>query len=149
MVKLSKIHNFRFGASTYGFHDANKAILSDYFDFVEIEFNLLNWKAQYNLFTIAAANKVNLILRSILARGFLVRNEKSPFHDLARKHEIPIDEMALRYIREFVNWETVLIGAENSEQLLNNVQNLSKLFLPFDLITELKEIDFERDMRNL
>jgi len=138
LMELKEVHNIEIGLSTSG---ANQNEIIEKALEIKIHGKELfdSFQVTYNLFDQSLAkikdkllNK-KLIIKEALANGRVFPNEAFPNYqeayklltDLAKKHEVGIDAIALRFCIDSINPYKVLSGASEEDHLITNLQTES------------------------
>lgn len=137
LASLKEKFGFQIGITTSGANQIEvlkKAInvkvnKNPLFDTFQVTYNVLD----QNLFEILQAlskEKKQLIIKEALANGRVFRNKKFPHYqklyttleELAKKYQVGIDAIALRFCIDTVPQAMVLSGASTKEQLKQNLK---------------------------
>lgn len=141
------------GISLYT-NDEIEDIIVNYndFDFIQIPFNLFdNESKRKELIKAAKQKNIEIHIRSVFLQGLFFKDyNKLPEKLLPLKKymeildkiksnsKINIEDLALQYVlqKEYINY--VLIGVENTKQLMNNISICKKEYsIPHDVIDEI------------
>jgi aryl-alcohol dehydrogenase-like predicted oxidoreductase len=156
IASFASAHNIAIGASTYGASGVEAAISTDFFEAIELEYNCLNpW-------ALKASKKFTgqIFIRSALQKGFLTStfwhspravhqnagsNEKlnlvgRTLLELANSISISLEELALRYVASTTSKEVILFGADNNDQVEQNMKWLGGEHLTSSLIAQVQSI---------
>ncbi len=125
-----------FGADTTSFYDIWKWTEDDLFEAVQIPMNILDHRLFRNnkLQSIKSKGKI-VFVRSIFLKGLLFMSPDSLhgplqkagetlrfLHELAELEGITFSQLALSFIRDLEEVDSLVIGAETEEQLRDNLQ---------------------------
>jgi len=119
------------GVSTYGPEAPLKAIQEDYWDTVQVEFNVLNQNC-LPVFEAAATKNVGVIVRSAMLKGALttpdipaslqpIRQEALKLPDFFERSDLSIPQICLLYVLSHLQVATVLTGVVSADQLQENL----------------------------
>ncbi|MDX6748043.1 aldo/keto reductase [Polaribacter sp. PL03] len=134
---LKKEHNLKIGLTTTGTNQVEvirKAlnILVDnesIFDVFQITYNFLDQSLQEISEELINKNK-SIVIKEALANGRFFKNENYPnynkmyttLENLAKKHNVGVDAISLKYCEQTIPGSIVLSGASNSNQLKENLK---------------------------
>ena len=141
------------GISVYSPDKALKAVKTDGISIVQVPSNILDRRFENaGIFQVAEDYSKTIFVRSIFLQGLLLMNVKDlsrsmafaartveKFHGLARKAGVPINHLALGYVREAYPHARIIFGAETPEQVAINL-SAWKSPLPGLWIEEAKEL---------
>jgi aryl-alcohol dehydrogenase-like predicted oxidoreductase len=142
------------GISTYGAENVRRALQLSVFDYLQIEFNILNPHALIAYFHSNHSNRPQLLLRSIFLQGLLTNRafemmdaEHSLFQFLLRIKEVAddyglsIEEIALRWIYNYLSDARLVLGFDDVNHINLANQFLEKGPLPRDVTTQLSNLE--------
>lgn len=129
----------RSGISLYYSKDARHLAETEDFEAIQIPLNLLDHDVVKDGTIRALSEKGMLVfVRSVFLQGLFFRNpdeltgtltKATPYlkqiRQLARDHRMTVAEMAFGVIRDFPELHSLVVGAENKEQIETNIQLLS------------------------
>ena len=134
---LKKEHNLKIGLTTTGTNQVEvirKAlnILVDnesFFDVFQVTYNFLDQSLQEISEELINKNK-SIVIKEALANGRVFKNENYPnynkmyttLENLAKKHNVGVDAISLKYCEQTIPGSIVLSGASNSNQLKENLK---------------------------
>ena len=134
---LKKEHNLKIGLTTTGTNQVEvirKAlnILVDnesIFDVFQVTYNFLDQSLQEISEELINKNK-SIVIKEALANGRVFKNENYPnynkmyttLENLAKKHNVGVDAISLKYCEQTIPGSIVLSGASNSNQLKENLK---------------------------
>lgn len=142
----------KIGISVYTPREAAISLTIKEIQVIQIPLNLVDKRFLKSGFIKKAADrKITLLARSIFLQGLFFK-KKIPKHlsafrpyqkiirHLSSKHHLGLNELALRYILGLKGLSYVLIGAESSEQLAENVKAAQKGALDKKIMAEINQI---------
>ena len=151
---LKKNFNLKIGLTTTGANQVEvikKALYitvneAPIFDVFQVTYNIF----EQSLLEISAELKrldKKIIIKEALANGRVFRNEKYPkytkayevLEQLANKHKVGVDAIALKYATQSTSSSTVLSGASDTQQINENLK-LNSISLSTDDIQALKSL---------
>jgi aryl-alcohol dehydrogenase-like predicted oxidoreductase len=176
LQRQGKIRTFGVSVSDHRPDDANDVIEAGLVDIIEASYSILDQRAAYLLFPLAERYHISVIARSPLASGALAEDwhegmrfqkgdwRRRVFRDevlrqtvsrVARlKAEIqptqPLAQFALRFCLSHPAVSTVIVGVQNREHVLCNLEALQFGPLPkatVDQIITLWQEEFSKDVR--
>lgn len=129
-------------------------IINNYsnFDFIQIPFNLLdNESKRKDILTKAKKKKIQIHTRSVFLQGLFFKDSTelpkkissliSYLNDIEfikNKFKLSIEELALQYTLQKTYIDYVLIGVDNTKQLINNLEFIKKKAqIPHKIINEI------------
>ena len=134
---LKKEHNLKIGLTTTGTNQVEvikKAldVLVDgkqVFDFFQVTYNFLDQSLKEISDELQSQDK-SIVIKEALANGRIFRNKNYPHYDkmyatlesLAKKYNVGVDAISLKYCEQTIINSIVLSGASNSEQLEENLK---------------------------
>ncbi|AUC21187.1 MULTISPECIES: aldo/keto reductase [Polaribacter] len=134
---LKKEHNLKIGLTTTGTNQVEvikKAlnVLVDgkqVFDLFQVTYNFLDQSLQEVLEELVHQNK-SIVIKEALANGRVFKNESYPHYakmyatleNLAKKHQVGVDAISLKYCEQTIPESIVLSGASSTEQLKENLK---------------------------
>ncbi|APZ46208.1 oxidoreductase [Polaribacter reichenbachii] len=134
---LKKEYNLKIGLTTTGTNQTEviqKAlnVLVDgeqLFDVYQVTYNFLDQSLSEIIDELQLQNK-SIVIKEALANGRIFRNKKYPHYNkmyttlenLANKHNVGVDAIALKYCEQTISKSTVLSGASNLNQLKDNLK---------------------------
>ena len=134
---LKKEHNLKIGLTTTGTNQVEvikKAldVLVDgkqVFDLFQVTYNFLDQSLKEISDELQSQDK-SIVIKEALANGRVFRNKNYPNYDkmyatldsLAKKHNVGVDAISLKYCEQTITNSIVLSGASNSEQLEENLK---------------------------
>lgn len=135
--ELKDLYNFKMGITTTGSNQVEvlkKALdvqvnNAQLFDAFQVSFNILD-QSLLEVANDLVANGKRIIVKEALANGRLFRNTNYPVYNklynlldvLARKYEVGIDAIALRFCMDTINPFMVLSGASEKFQIVENLK---------------------------
>jgi len=144
-----------FGISVYEIEEAQILIhrYGKSIDFIQVPYSVFDQRFE-RLFSWFDEHEIGVISRSAFLKGIIpAANEEIPdelteikrfkqlLSDLASLFELSVHELALLFAVSSELIQTTLIGVDSSEQLLRNVEALSKLKLICDVKSEMKQLE--------
>lgn len=146
----------KIGVSLYDNFELEKVLENDAIELVQIPFNLLdNNSKRKEVLELAKQANVEVHTRSVFLQGLFFKNKNDfsgnlknllPYVDnikeISETYSIPVPELAINYPMNQENINQVLIGVDNLEQLIKNIDNLSGN-LPNEVFDEIDKIDVE------
>lgn len=157
---LKKEHNLKIGLTTTGTNQVEvikKAldVLIDgeqVFDLFQVTYNFLDQSLSEISDELIRKNK-SIVIKEALANGRVFKNENYPHYDkmyatlesLAKKHNVGVDAISLKYCEQTITNSIVLSGASNSEQLKENLK-LNSFTLSKDEIETLNSLKISTDL---
>jgi aryl-alcohol dehydrogenase-like predicted oxidoreductase len=156
---LKKEHNLKIGLTTTGTNQVEvikKAlnVLVDgkqVFDLFQVTYNFLDQSLKEISDELQSQNK-SIVIKEALANGRVFRNKNYPHYDkmyatlesLAKKHNVGVDAISLKYCEQTITNSIVLSGASNSEQLEENLK-INSFLLSKDEIELLNSFKISTD----
>ena len=155
LIRLKKENNVKnIGVSTYTKEQVKKFLEIPELDVIEIPFNIFDTKLSKNKLLEEISNERKTIFaRSVFLQGlfFLKPNELSPQLNLAREYlqelhnisdefKISITRLALTFVRDFEEINSLVIGVNNVNQIRMNLELMNSEKLD----DKLKERIFEK-----
>ncbi len=149
---LKSDFNLKIGLTTSGENQTevlSKALENDLFEVFQVTYNVFDQSLRQFLATHDFSNK-RLIIKEGLANGRIFRNDKYSHYNknydllenLAYKHKVGVDAIALQFCAQTVGAYTVLSGASHRDQLIQNIESVN-LELTKNEINQLEEISIE------
>lgn len=152
LVTAGKVLSFGIGAETVpAAHDwlAVPAV-----QVVQVPFGVLDPEVAEEVLPLATGRGIDVWARGVLAGGLLARtlhDERAVQADpkwpainalltIARRTGVPVDELAVGYVRSFVGVSTVLLGVSSSQHLARNVDLMRSAPLEPELVAELSTV---------
>ena len=134
----NKVKNF--GASVYSPEKAFEALNMDEIDIVQVPFNVFDQRAlDYGVFRLAEKKKKKVFVRSLYLQGLLLldknnipdqvaflREELEKYVSFTRDYEISPKLLALAFVIQKAGDAMLVIGADNSNQVKENIFLLEK-----------------------
>jgi aryl-alcohol dehydrogenase-like predicted oxidoreductase len=142
----------KIGISTYTPDEAEKSLNIGNVEAIQIPFNLVDKRLLENGFLKKAKRKEIVILaRSVFLQGLFFKDnipdklkEFWPYRrrilTMCEKNNITIGELALRYNLSINELDSILIGVEKTEQLIENLKILKKGKLAKEIIQEINDL---------
>lgn len=137
LAELKDLHQLKMGITTTGSNQIevlNKALDVEIngiqlFDAFQVTYNILDQSLAKVSNDLIKSGK-RIIIKEALANGRVFRNKKYPIYsklydsleNLARKYEVGVDAIALRFCLETIHPYTVLSGASEEYQILENLK---------------------------
>lgn len=134
---LKKEHNLKIGLTTTGTNQVEvlkKALEvvvkgNQVFDLFQVTYNFLDQSLKEISDELQSQNK-SIVIKEALANGRVFRNKNYLHYDkmyatlesLAKKHNVGVDAISLKYCEQTIINSIVLSGASNSEQLEENLK---------------------------
>jgi aryl-alcohol dehydrogenase-like predicted oxidoreductase len=156
---LKKEHNLKIGLTTTGTNQVEvikKALDvvvdgAQVFDLFQVTYNFLDQSLIEIIEELNRQNK-SIVIKEALANGRVFKNENYPHYDkmyatlenLAKKHNVGVDAISLKYCEQTITNSIVLSGASNSEQLKENLK-LNSFTLSNDEIETLNSLKVSTD----
>tara|TARA_R110002126_G_scaffold72364_1_gene180885 strand:- start:46060 stop:47004 length:945 start_codon:yes stop_codon:yes gene_type:complete len=137
LARLKKEHNLNIGLTTTGTNQVEvieKALTvlvdgAQLFDVFQVTYNFLDQSLMAISDELITENK-QIVIKEALANGRVFSNENYPHYQkmyallesLAKKYNVGVDAIALKYCTQTIPKSTVLSGASNTNQLQENVK---------------------------
>jgi aryl-alcohol dehydrogenase-like predicted oxidoreductase len=176
LQRQGKIRTFGISVSDHRSDDANDVIEAGLVDIIEASYSILDQRAAYRLFPLAERRHVSVIVRSPLASGALaedwhegMRFQKGDWRRRVFRGEVlqrtvsrvthlkaevhptqPLAQFALRFCLSHPAVNAVIVGVQNREHVLCNLEALkfgSLSQATVDQITTLWQEEFSKDVR--
>ena len=97
----------------------------------------------------------NIFVRSVFLQGLLLMNPGQAevkvagagrwlkaLHAVARKHSLPMDQLAYRFVRSFSQVRSIVIGVETEKQIKSNIALVNMPGLPEAMVEEIRSVCF-------
>lgn len=142
------------GVSLYDLKDLEIVISDENVDIIQLPFNLLDCSSEkVELLKQARTNGKKIYIRSVFLQGIFFKSTLPPklqalepaityLKKLCAEADVKMEELALSFVNQLPFIDSVLIGVDNREQLVNNVQSLNKE-ISQDIITKIMNINIE------
>lgn len=142
----------KIGVSTYTPEEAEKALNTEGVEVIQVPFNLIDKRLLENSFLKKAKRKgITVLARSVFLQGLFFKGnipdklkEFWPYRQriltICEENNITIGELALRYNLSINELDSVLIGVEKTEQLIENLRILKKGKLAKETIQEINNL---------
>jgi aryl-alcohol dehydrogenase-like predicted oxidoreductase len=137
LARLKKEHNLKIGLTTTGTNQVEvieKALTvlvdgEQLFDIFQVTYNFLDQSLLAISDELISQNK-QIVIKEALANGRIFSNQNYPHYQkmyallesLAKKHNVGVDAIALKYCTQTIPKSIVLSGAANTNQLQENVK---------------------------
>lgn len=124
------------------------------FDSIQIPMNLFDLTTIKNgYFDLAKKRKINIFVRSVFFQGLfflepnkienpILNNLASPYlialREIAKKENMTITELAISYFRDMKGITTLVLGADNEQQVFENIKYLNSPKLSIEAREEIK-----------
>lgn len=142
------------GASTYAVEETRLAVESKAWDVIQLPFNLMDQRQQ-QVFELAAANGVGLVIRSVLLKGLLsskgrdlhpalkdvethVASYKTLLDDSIQ--ELPV--LATKFALSFREVSAVLVGIDRMEYLKKSLESADGMYLDEKQLTAARALGY-------
>ena len=149
------------GTTTYG-EAAPLAVLEDgRFDCVQVAYNLLDRQLEERVLSLAKANDIGVIIRSVLLKGALtyryahlpdelreLRTAVEGINSLCRAPNRSLPELAYRFVLAHPAVSTALVGTGRVHELEAIVSFAGCDALPSELLSDIREISVNPDQLN-
>lgn len=142
------------GASTYQVNETQTAIASGVWDVVQLPFNLMDQRQQ-ELFAIAKASGVGVVVRSVLLKGLLsdraddlhpalqrVKDHLKHFDQLLDEQIPRLSELAVKFALSFPEVSTVLVGMDRMEYLARSLEAADGVYLDKETLQKATTLAF-------
>lgn len=147
----------KIGVSIYTNEELEEVIKDDKIEVIQLPFNLFdNNKQKGDLITLAKSRGKEIQARSVFLQGLFFLEESKltgklthlkpellKLKSLCLLKELPMETLALNYVLSQHEVDKVIIGIDDSSQLLNNIKNLDVLIDP-EVMRTVDEIDIKR-----
>jgi len=144
----------RIGVSVYTPQEVEKFLDLNDFDAIQIPINIFDTRLiKNNLLNQLTKQGIIIFARSIFLQGlFFLDSNKLPFylnkvkdplsqlHKLSSELEMNVNELALKFVNEFSNISSMVIGVDSSNQLKTNIDALDSPPLPNEIIEKIIDI---------
>jgi aryl-alcohol dehydrogenase-like predicted oxidoreductase len=168
LASIKEQYNLRIGITTSG-PNQNEVILAASEVMFDQEFLFDTFQVTYNLFDqrlreilpLFKTSNLRLIIKEAMANGRIFRNPDYPHYEknyqiceeLARKYQVGVDAIALRFVIDSIRPYAVLSGAKTAWQLKENIKALT-FSLTTDEIEQLhalhvNPVDYWNERKNL
>ncbi|MFA5771234.1 MAG: aldo/keto reductase [Thermoplasmata archaeon] len=142
----------KIGVSTYAPDEAEKALNIEGVEVIQVPFNLIDKRLLENGFLKKAKRKgITVLARSVFLQGLFFKDNipdklkefwlyRQRILTICEENNITIGELALRYNLSINELDSVLIGVEKTEQLIENLRILKKGKLAKETIQEINNL---------
>jgi aryl-alcohol dehydrogenase-like predicted oxidoreductase len=143
----------KIGISAYNQDDLEKIMKYDAFECVQIPINIIDMRLiKEGMLKKLKSNSVYIYARSVFLQGlFFMNYEKIPknlggagkylkvLNNLSDKLGMSIAELALAYVRDIEEVDSLVIGAETPEQIQENVELINSPSIPIKYMKQISE----------
>lgn len=141
------------GASTYRVAETRKVVTSGIWDVIQLPFNLMDQRQQ-ELFGLAHAAGVGIVVRSVLMKGLLsdradnlhpaLANVKAHIknYDVLLDANAALSDLAVKFALSFPEVSTVLVGMDRPEYLKQSLAVANGQYLDEATLRKAKELAF-------
>ncbi len=124
------------GVSTYSVEESKRAIATGVWDVIQLAFNLMDQR-QGEVFSLAKASDIGIVVRSVLLKGVLtdkgedlhsklepVKRHREKYKHLLTEDILTLYELALRFALSKVEVSSVLLGIDRMEYLTKAIETV-------------------------
>jgi aryl-alcohol dehydrogenase-like predicted oxidoreductase len=143
----------KIGISAYNQDDLEKIMKYDAFECVQIPINIIDMRlTKEGMLKKLKSNSVYIYARSVFLQGlFFMNYEKIPknlggagkylkvLNNLSDKLGMSIAKLALAYVRDIKEVDSLVIGAETPEQIQENVELINSPSIPIKYMKQISE----------